>query len=151
MTFFNSLLIWFKDITEVNSLDDKFTVTWRKEAPLCKISNTEWTFVEDWEVTVVDDIGLPFNILIRKGFKTNLASIPFPFSKIWNRDDKRWKEASAFHDFLYRTHWTNDRRECDIMFVCAMKNGGSPRAIRSSFYIVVRTFGSWLSSWNRKH
>jgi len=86
------------------------------------------------------------NIIIRivkvpKGFRTDFASIPkilfaLPFI---NYKDK-FNKAAVLHDFCYCSKLLN-RKECDKLFLNAMKVLGIPLWKRYLFYYTVRIFG----------
>jgi len=106
-------------------------------------------------------------IRIYAGFKTDLASIP-RIARIAIPVNGKHRKSSVLHDLLYRKKGlieffplkdsiTGDsrssyvkaltRKECDQMFLEAMKKDGVGWFVRSAMYSAVRT-GGWVF-WNR--
>lgn len=108
------------------------------------ITNTKvkWKLKEQVVYTLEDT---QEQILVPKGFSTDLASIPrtlwvfyAPFGK--------YSRAAVVHDYLYRTQ-TKTRKESDKIFYKAMKDDGVATGIRHQVYLMVRLFG-WFA-WNK--
>lgn len=89
-------------------------------------------------------------ICIKKGFKTNFASIPKKLQGIFSKDDPRWSKASIVHDYLYSGKTDNyqkkySRYEADQIFFEAMRcNEKNPTPFRIAllFFVAVRIFGA---------
>ena len=78
-------------------------------------------------------------IIIPIGFKTDLASIPYPLNKIL-KPFRKYTRSAVLHDFLYSSNRT-DRYYDDRKFLEAMKSDEVNLSVRYSFYISVRLFG----------
>lgn len=93
-------------------------------------------------------------IVVPRGFKTDLASIPWPASMLIPKSGK-YNQAAVLHDFLYSTLGTPDkiiytRAECDKIFLEAMEVLEVPLAKRRIMYWAVRAFG-WIPWRNRSY
>ena len=89
---------------------------------------------------------------IHKGFVTDLASIPFPFSRVFLPMGKSYDWASVTHDFLYWLPyvWSDlqtcrkiGRWEADRVYLQAMEESKTPWFVRRSLYAGVRCGGGW--------
>lgn len=55
-----------------------------------------------WSVTLPFMVGAgDYFYVIPRGFKTDLATIPFPIN-LWLKPDAEYKESAVFHDFLLK-------------------------------------------------
>lgn len=77
-------------------------------------------------------------IVVPKGFKTDLASIPRIFWSIYPPFGL-YMNAAIVHDFLYKKHFP--RKEADKLFLKIMKEDGVGWFTRTLFFLTVRTFG----------
>ena len=92
---------------------------------------------------------------VHKGFITDFASIPFPFSRVFLPIGKSYDKASVVHDFLYwlPVVWTMygnrtiTRKEADSIYLDMMEKSGTPIVVRQSIYTGVRAGGS--RTWNK--
>lgn len=99
-----------------------------------KWSRKKWVLDEDFTIEVSGNV-----LIVPKGFKTDLASIPRvlwwvipPFGK--------HNEASVVHDYLYKTH-TYPQAKCDKIFLAILRMYGVNVLIRTILYVGVRLFG----------
>lgn len=108
---------------------------------LTQISDKEWILNEDLQTTL--------GVKVPKGFVTDFFSIPRVCRFLVN--DAQWDRRPAIlHDWLY---WTigigsMSRKECDDLFMLAMKRAGFGFVKRSVIYRSVR-IGGWVA-WNRR-
>lgn len=84
-------------------------------------------------------------IKVPKGFKTNFASIPRLFWNIYpptggGTKGTKYGKSAVLHDYLYETKMYN-RKECDKIFLEAMKAMEVNFFTRYLFYYCVRLFG----------
>jgi hypothetical protein len=79
---------------------------------------------------------------IKKGFKTDLVSRPWPLA-LFAAPTGRWGYAAIFHDFLYKTHLVS-RKEADEVFYKIMKDTNVKFYKRFLAYWAVRLLG-WHS------
>lgn len=94
------------------------------------------------------DVGLEGSkdsITVPKGFKTDLASIPWPAS-MFIPIVGRYNQSAILHDFLYSTQ-ERLRKEADKIFLESMKVLEVHWFKRNIMFFAVRLFG-WIS-WNR--
>lgn len=78
-------------------------------------------------------------ILVPRGFKTDLASVPkvpILYTKMKLADIM----APVVHDYLYSTKMFG-RETCDLIFKKIMKYNGVPSRIAETMYLGVRWFG----------
>lgn len=85
-------------------------------------------------------------IKVPKGFETNFASIPRLFWSIYpptggGTKGTKYGKASVLHDYLYDTKKYR-RKECDKIFLEAMKAMKVNFFTRYLFYYCVRLFGA---------
>lgn len=78
--------------------------------------------------------------VVPKGFDTDLASIPKLFRTFFAVNGKH-RKAAALHDWLYREGKLS-RKECDLLFLEAMKVCGVSKFKRYSMYAAVRVGGA---------
>ena len=90
-------------------------------------------------INPINFIGWEHRVFIRKGFKSDLVSLPW-ILRILASTTGRWTKAGIFHDFLYRTHFLS-RKECDAIFYKIMKDCRVPKWKRTIAYYLVRCFG----------
>jgi len=91
-------------------------------------------------------------IRVEKGFKTDLASVPWPATLFIPKSGSP-NQAAVLHDHLYfhlgddpkGTHRT--RKACDRIFMEAMKVLGVPWWKRTTMYAAVRV-GGW-AAWKK--
>lgn len=83
------------------------------------------------------------------GFETDFASVPWGFRNLFPKDGP-WTQAAVLHDWLYNTRGVNGRtrKECDGIFLEAMKVLNVAWIKRETMYRAVRSFG-WIY-WNKK-
>ena len=103
-----------------------------------------------WEVSVgftyyVGKENSKDRIFVPTGFKTDFASVPRLF---WNilPPDGQYTQASVLHDFLYSKK-NRKRKECDLIFLEAMKILGVSWWKRKVMYRSVRLSG--FIPWNK--
>ena len=93
---------------------------------------------------------------VPKGFVTDFASIPFPFSRIFPPVGKSYDAPSVLHDYLYYMPyvWGWDKKcrqiervEADNIYLEAMVDNRTPLFVRRSIYAGLR-MGGWVT-WNR--
>ena len=112
-----------------------------------------------WEVLspFVYFLETPFEYIeVHKGFVTDFASVPFPFSRIFPPVGKSYDRASVIHDFLYWLPYVwdlngtcreIDQEEADRIYLDAMRTSKTPLLVRRSIYMGVRLGGS--KAWNK--
>lgn len=81
-------------------------------------------------------------ITVPVGFETDFASVPRVFTPLVERMGRHSK-AAVVHDYLYSQPDMLTRKECDKVFLEAMKVSGVNVRLRWSMYFAVRLFG-WL-------
>lgn len=103
-------------------------------------------------------------VKVEEGFETDFASVPRVFWSILPPDGQ-YTQAAVLHDFLYNTRkfWVDHilpggkqadypvdirRRDCDDIFLEAMKVLGVALWKRQVMYLAVRAFG-WIP-WNKQ-
>ena len=106
----------------------------------------EWVVGHDTVIYLpLDDSGLLKRFEIKKGFSSDLGSIP----RMW------WWLIAPFeigvmdaivHDYLYR-HQIGDRHWADWVLLKSMRDNGKPYWMRKTVYGLLRAFG-W-KAWNR--
>lgn len=85
-------------------------------------------------------------IIVSRGFITDLASIPKLFRTLLDVNDAH-RRAAVLHDFLYCLQMFT-RKQCDDMFLEAMWVIGVPAWKRYAMYLAVRA-GGWLI-WDKR-
>lgn len=80
-------------------------------------------------------------VVVREGFITDFASIPWPF-RVFLSPRGPWKRAATVHDWLYRSNVKEEvsRAEADDVFREAMKADGVDLVTRNLFWAWVRVF-----------
>ena len=94
----------------------------------------KFTLVQAWRTTLSDG---NTDVIIPKGFVTDLASVPRIFWPIVPPYGKHL-EASILHDFLCRNEWA--RAKADREFLHAMKKAGVKRWRRMLMFWAVRAW-----------
>lgn len=103
-----------------------------------RINDKEFKLEQELLVWVDDQL-----ILIPKGFKTDLASIPSYLHWKYNPLDLSLIRPAILHDYMYRNYFTYSRKEADDVFYYALKVEGNAIATVYPIYIAVRAFG-WV-------
>ncbi len=101
-------------------------------------SKSKFCILEDFEYPMRKRV-----IFVKKGFITNLASIPRIFWMIYPPFGL-YTLAAIIHDFLYSKMGAvqvHSRKEADDIFLEIMKETGVSWHTRILFYIAVRLFG----------
>jgi len=110
--------------------------------PLIRQVDNKTFSVEEPIYVSLTSFGYPFlnNVIIKTGFKTDLASIPIGFRNIVSRYGSH-TTAAVVHDYLY---WTGavDRRTADDIFDVLMEHYMVKRWKRWLMYHAVR-IGGW--------
>lgn len=88
-----------------------------------------------------------FTIIVPKGFRTDLASIPFVFRWLLNQNGGSRRPA-VVHDWLYRNHIMS-RKEADALFLRALKYEEVNRVGAWLYWAGVRV-GGWLPYGKRR-
>ena len=103
---------------------------------------------------VMNDIMITFRgptvrrmILIRKNFKTDLATIPRIGRGLLDRNG-RSRMPAILHDWLYFTGDYGNRRDCDRMFRDYLRESGIKEWRVQLYYYSVRLFGH--IAWNKR-
>ena len=81
-------------------------------------------------------------IVVPRGFITDLASVPWPFSMFVPKSGK-YNAPAVLHDFIC-SQKIRSRAECDRIFLEAMEVVGVPLFKRRIMYRAVRMFG-WIT------
>lgn len=95
-------------------------------------------------------VAVPFEVeaeegaidVVRPGFTTDLASIPFfarPIFRTWGK----WTRPAVYHDWLYKYHPVS-RSEADRRFLKGLEVEGVNWPARKAMYAAVRA-GGWLA------
>lgn len=86
-------------------------------------------------------------ITAKKGFQTDLASIPKCIRNIIDPSEPYIKEPSVIHDWIYRGHAGKiyNRKDADKIFYRGMRANGISWIKAKIMYWAVRLFGK--SSW----
>ena len=85
-------------------------------------------------------------IAVPKGFVTDWASVPRILHTVLPPRG-RYSKAAVLHDFLYKTHYQDNRKACDKLFYEAMGVLGVKWWKKKMLYRGVRV-GGWLA-WNK--
>lgn len=109
------------------------------------------TFNGDKLVKLADDLHIKFSgkratIIIEKGFKTDLASVPRPLWWFIAPTDWGILCPAIMHDYFYSTHIVT-RATADWLFREKMKDFKMGIIKRNLAYLAVRSFG-WIW-WNK--
>ena len=111
-------------------------------APLTvtKLPSGKWKTAREFRYYVIDEYGPDF-IDVPEGFETDFASVP---RGLWNifPPDGKYSRAAVLHDYLYNTK-KRSRKECDKIFLEAMRVLKVPFLKRHLMYQAVRSFG-WV-------
>jgi len=107
-----------------------------KSPSIAFLKGDTWTVTMGFSVTLTDGSILR----VRKGFKTDLASIPRIFW-VFFPPFGEYNEASIVHDYMYKKKYP--RRFADIQFLYFMKQSKVGLINRYLFYFIVRLFG-WM-------
>lgn len=107
-----------------------------------KISNRLWKTYQrfDW----IDE---NHYIIVPEGFITDFASVPRPFW-IFLPPDGIYTQSAVLHDYLYNKKMF-PRKECDRLFLEAMKALNVAKMTRTLMFWAVRLFG--YIPWNEKN
>jgi hypothetical protein len=101
----------------------------------------KWQVVEDYTVRVLSE-----DLLIPKGFKTDLASVPRILWSVFPPFGK-YNTAAVVHDYLYKTK-RYSRQDSDVIFLETMRLSKVGLIQRHLFFYAVRMFG-WFA-YNKK-
>lgn len=85
------------------------------------------------------------SVVVRRGFKTDFASVP-PVVRKFIPPSGRYAQAAVVHDYLYLNK-IGDRETADRIFLEAMKVAGVRWYTRSIMFRSVRMFGN--NGWGR--
>ena len=121
------------------------TVTYSAD-PVIKWSLAQGVFIleKGFTCTWIRDGKPPWGIRVRKGFTTDLASIPRIFQNIIPKIGKHIQPAIT-HDLCYENGVPNmTRKEADDLFLEGMKAVGVNWLRRNVMYLAVRTGGRGL-------
>ena len=91
-------------------------------------------------------------LIVPKGFKTNLASVPVIFEKILPHDGP-YSTAAILHDFLYSNEncYGINKDTADAIFYQMMILSGVERGIAKLLYRSVKLFGQPFYKKNKKN
>ncbi len=106
--------------------------------------NAKYSTSEDYAIKIDEDSTL-YDIMLPKGFVTDLASIPKLFWSIFppfGNQSEPYANAAILHDYLYKQGNVFKRKTCDQIFLQAMKQTKVNGFIRYVFYFIVRLFGA---------
>lgn len=121
--------------------------TSKRNVSMCKIVREGlWLINEPVTYTWMNDM---VRVHVPAGFKTDLASVPWCFEWYVNNSDKRIRRPAIIHDYCYRSlgclrHIVLTRKQCDDMFLDALKEEGVGRIKRTLMWLGVRSMG-WLA------
>lgn len=110
-----------------------------------KINPREWKTWKSFDY-YVGELGSNKIVHVPEGFITDFASVPRAFW-IFLPPDGIYTQGAVLHDFLYNTK-IFPRKECDKIFLEAMKVLKVPKGTRTLMYLAVRWFG-WIP-WDQK-
>lgn len=79
---------------------------------------------------------------IKKGFRTDLASIPRILWTFKSPMDFEHIAPAVIHDYFYRCSTWNNRKYADDVFYYLLLHGGVGKADALKFYLSVRVFGA---------
>lgn len=82
---------------------------------------------------------------VKRGRRTDLASIPWPLRWLFNRNGPSRKPA-VFHDDMYRQR-LHTRKYCDQVFRAALIARGVSKWKAQTYYLGVRAGGWTRGSW----
>lgn len=133
------------------------------------ISDKEFELQSDYTADIIRN-GVHLQIIVPKGFKTDLASIPRILWTISGMDpDGLYRGAAVVHDYLYSmkvkgapfsavltklptgtiTKLAYTREQCDDIFSQVMRQAGEEESKIHIMWQAVRTFG-WLYYRDKK-
>lgn len=121
-------------IKPITEYERKWWVLW-----LIPVSNPKYKLQEDMEVLITFDNGKVFNIVVKKDYECDLASIPRIFWTIYPPDGL-YRYIAILHDILYQSEWFS-REINDMIFKVGMHED-VPKSTRNIFYNAVRV-GGW--------
>ena len=81
-----------------------------------------------------------YEIIVKKHFKTDGASIPKPLQNIFGPFQGNYTKAAVIHDALYQSNSLN-RATNDLLFLEMMKDLETNFLTRYSMYYAVKMFG----------
>jgi hypothetical protein len=107
-----------------------------------QIGPNMWEIQENVQYTIVYQNGDCKNILVQRGFKYDLASVPKVFQWMLGKKEELAIEACLLHDYVYRTHVIS-RKDADDSFLLIMNKYKNPKWPwqRWAMYQAVRMFG----------
>ena len=85
--------------------------------------------------------GINEGVTVPAGFQTDFASIPRLFTPLIQKMGKHSK-ASVLHDYLYSEPKFRSRKECDMIFLDALKAAGVSKVKRMAMYYGARIGGA---------
>lgn len=92
------------------------------------------------EFSEIFDGGL---VTVPAGFITDLASIPWPYNKVFKPDGK-WSRAAVVHDYLCKLARGDEpplnRKQADKVFYEAMRADGVSLLLAWTFWTYVKTY-----------
>ncbi len=92
---------------------------------------------------VISRHGGPQTVIVKQGFRTDLASIPRPLWGLLPPFGK-YTAAAVIHDYLYQAH-EGSRAQADSVFYHAMRELQVPYYKAEGMWAAVRIFGA--SAW----
>lgn len=84
--------------------------------------------------------GLRIRVIVPMGFRTDFASIPRPFWRLYNPTGP-WRTAAVVHDYLYSKRARCPRFLADAVFRHLMQEARCHCWARLPIYYAVRCFG----------
>lgn len=106
-----------------------------------------WEYAEDWSCAIYTRDEGVINIRIKKGYWTDLASVPRPLRGTFDNGSGEFGVliASQVHDMMYATHWTS-KDFADALFYDILRRYGMNRVKAWCYYKAVSWFGD--SAWD---
>ena len=118
--------------------------------PSGKTFKLHFSFVYLWKREHIE-------IQVRAGFVTDFASIP-RIVRIFISKLGRYNKAAVIHDAMYQDNYETlntctrhcpfTRKDADLIFLDAMKDGGTKKWKATAMYLAVRAF-AWLA-WRKR-
>lgn len=105
-----------------------------------------WTFSESVAGDVIDLRSL-VRVQVPAGFRTDFASIPRVFWRVFNPAG-RWRRAALIHDYLYTVAANCPRFLADAIFRHVMEQDGVGKVARWLIYYAVRLFA--ISGYHKR-
>jgi len=104
----------------------------------------KWELYEDFEYHIGTYPSKQI-IKVKKGFKTDLASVPRVLLPFFNPLQTKYAKPALVHDWLYakKDSSIQDRKLADKIFLEAMSVMQAPKMTKYTIYGAVRCFG-WL-------